>query len=206
MNTKSFPVYSASVVNNSNQSGVTSPDELSPPVQTNSIPQVLIPEQEIGTKFGSHTATQVVSPQPENGHTQSQPIEKQKNIKNRCLLKVSSVFPWSFFPTTMHVEESKVIFDFHQFLAKQSHSIEIRDISNIFIESSIFFATLRIICQTYTQNDFKIDYLQVKEAIQAQRIIEGLRIFSHYNVNTFEYELEELLQKIDEMHESASVS
>lgn len=119
---------------------------------------------------------------------------------NRCIISISSLFPWDLFPNTINVEESRVTFIFRQFLASQSHSIEIKDISNVFIESSLFFATIQVVSRTYVQNDIKIGYLNKKKAYNVQRVIEGLRIFREHNINTSNYEINELVAKTEEFH------
>ena len=119
---------------------------------------------------------------------------------NRRIISISSSFPWRFFPNTIDVEESRVTFKFSQFLSSQSHSVEIKDISNVFIESSMFFATLQVVSRTYIQNDIKIERLNKREAVQVQRIIEGLRTLAEHNINTSNYEIDELVSKIGEFH------
>lgn len=123
---------------------------------------------------------------------------------NRRIISISSSFPWSFFPNTIEVEESRVTFRFSQLLSSQSHSVEIKDISNIFIESAMFFATLQVVSRTYIQNDIKIEHLNKKKALLVQRIIEGLRTFSEHNINTSNYEIDELISKIGEFHTESS--
>lgn len=119
---------------------------------------------------------------------------------NRCIISISSSFPWNLFPDTVDVEESRVTFKFSQFLSSQSHSVDIKDISNVFIETSMFFATLQVVSRTYIQNDIKIGHLNKKEAILVQRIIEGLRTFAENKINTSNYEIDELISKIREFH------
>jgi hypothetical protein len=119
---------------------------------------------------------------------------------NRCIISISSSFPWNFFPDTIDIEESRVTFKFSQFLSSQSHSVEIKDISNVFIESSMFFSTLQVVSRTYVQNDIKIGHLNKKKAVLVQKIIEGLRTFSEHNINTSNYEIDELISKIREFH------
>lgn len=119
---------------------------------------------------------------------------------NRCIISISSLFPWDFFPNTISVEENRVTFIFRQFLASQSHSIEIKDISNVFIESSLFFATIQVVSNTYVQNDIKIGNLYKKKAQKVQKIIEGLRTLKEYNINTSNYEIGELIAKIEEFY------
>ncbi len=131
-----------------------------------------------------------------------QSVDQLVQSSNRCIFSISSVLPFNFFPTTINVEESRVTFIFRQFLAQQSHSVDIKDISNVFIESSFFYATLQIVSRTYIQNDIKVGYLSKKKAIKARMIIEGLRTFIGHNLNTSSYHVDELISKIDEMHSS----
>ncbi len=112
------------------------------------------------------------------------------------------MFPWNLFPDTINVEESRVTFIFRQFLATQSHSLDIKDISNVFIESSLFFATLQIVSRTYVQNDIKIGNLNRKKAIKTRMIIEGLRTLAFHNIDTSSYPVSDLVSKIEEMHSS----
>ena len=50
------------------------------------------------------------------------------------------------------------------------------------------------------QNDIKIGHLDKRKAVLVQRIIEGLRTFSEHNINTSNYEIDELISKIGEFH------
>ena len=92
---------------------------------------------------------QVLQEEGKNEQTKNEATKKEEDrqtvsdlIKksNRCIISISSLFPWDFFPNTIEVEESRVTVMFRQFLASQSHSVDIKDISNVFIESSYFFA------------------------------------------------------------------
>jgi hypothetical protein len=85
-------------------------------------------------------------------------------------------------------------------LAISSHSIDIKDISNIFIQSSFFSATLQIVSRTYIQNQITVSHLDPKKASKAKMIIEGLRTFSEHNIDTSQYEITELVEKIEEFH------
>lgn len=117
---------------------------------------------------------------------------------NRCIISISSLFPWDFFPNTINVEESRVTFTFRQFLASQSRSVEIKDISSVFIESSLFFATIQVISNNYVENEIKVSYLNRKKAYVVHRVIEGLRIFKEHHINTSNYEIDELVAKTEE--------
>lgn len=144
-----------------------------------------------------------------NEHTRNIATKKENDTQtvndlvkksNRCIISISSQFPWDFFTTKIDVEESRVTFRFNQFFSSQSHSVDIKDISNVFIESSIFFATLQVVSRTYIQNDIKIGKLNRAKAEKVQRVIEGLRTLAENNINTSNYEIDELISKIEEFH------
>jgi hypothetical protein len=124
---------------------------------------------------------------------------------NRCIISISSLFPWTLFPNTIEVEESRVTFIFRQFLASQSHSVHIKDISNVFIQSSPFFATLQIVSRTFVENDITVGHLETKKAHQVLMIIEGLRTFAEHNIDTSNYGINELIAKIEEFHKNNTI-
>lgn len=125
---------------------------------------------------------------------------------NRLIIGISSIFPWDLFPTNIEVEESRVTFHFNQLFSSQSHSVDMKDISNIFIETSFFFATLQVVSRTYIQNDIKIGNLNKEKARKVQKIIEGLRTFAEHDIDTSNYEIDELISKIDELQTDNSTS
>lgn len=119
---------------------------------------------------------------------------------NRRIISISSLFPWDIFPNTIEVEESRVTFIFRQFLSSQSHSVNIKDISNVFIQTSLMFATLQIVSRTFVENDITIGHLNRVEARKVQMVIEGLRTFLEHDIDTSNYEVDELVSKIEEFH------
>jgi hypothetical protein len=121
---------------------------------------------------------------------------------NRCIISISSLFPWDLFPNTIEVEESRVTFIYRQFLSSQSHSVDIKDISNVFIQTSIFFARIQIASRTFVENDIAIGHLDAKKAQRVQMVIEGLRTFAENNIDTSNYEVNELIAKIEEFHKN----
>ena len=125
---------------------------------------------------------------------------------NRSIINISSVFPWNLFPNTIDVEESRITFIFRQLFSSQSHSVDIKDISNVFIESGFIFATLRIVTRTFIQNDIKIEFLKKKEAYQTRDIIEGLRTFTQNDINSSNYEIGDLVNKLKELHISKEMN
>ncbi len=129
-------------------------------------------------------------------------VEELVKQSNRRLISISSTFPFTLFPNTIDVEENRITFNFRQFLAYQSHSIDIKDITNVFIEAGIFFASLQVVSRTFTENEVKIDYLKKDQAVQVRKIIEGLRTLKTNDIDTSSYEIGELLNKLLELNMS----
>lgn len=118
---------------------------------------------------------------------------------NEILMSISTIFPFKLFPTTINIEATRVTIITRQLLSSQVHSIDIKDISSVFIATSFIFASLTIISKTYAQKEFVIDNLRKKEAIMIRRIIEGLRMFEKKDINTTNFSREELLNKLAEL-------
>jgi len=129
---------------------------------------------------------------------------KVKNLvkkSNRILATISTHrFPFDLFPDTINIEEGRVTVITRKFFSSsQVHSVDIKDISNIFINMAPFFAQLVIVSKTFNTNETRIKYLKKEEAVFARRIIEGLRIFKNNQINTSSYSKEELMAKLEEL-------
>lgn len=158
---------------------------------------------------------------PKKIYTQDQVdvlLEKKKKIQeaqivanlikksNRILISISShAFPFDPFPNTINIEEGRVTIINRHLLSSEVHSVDIKNISNIFINTTIFFSQLVIISKTFEENEIKIRNLKTKEAIFARRIIEGLRIFENKQIDTSGYSREELMVKLQELSMTAIV-
>jgi hypothetical protein len=124
---------------------------------------------------------------------------------NRILISISSMFPWDLFVSSINVEETRVNVIHRQFFATQVHSVNIKDISNIFIDTFLFFTTLTIISYTFEENNVKVMKLRKKEADQVRRIIEGLRMFLEEDINTSKYTIKELIDKLEDLSKTKTV-
>ncbi|PIY69488.1 hypothetical protein COY90_00350 [Candidatus Roizmanbacteria bacterium CG_4_10_14_0_8_um_filter_39_9] len=128
-------------------------------------------------------------------------VENLVKKSNRILAAISShQFPFDFFPDTINIEEGRItVITRSFFLSSEVHSVDIKDISNVFINMAPFFAQLVIVSKTFSRNEIRIKYLRKKEAIFARRIIEGLRIFAGKQIDTSSYTKEELVAKLEEL-------
>jgi hypothetical protein len=135
-----------------------------------------------------------------------QAVEDVINNSNRVLLKVSSVFPWDLFPSKIAVEDTRLIIVHRQFLTSQVHSVDIKNVSNIFINTGIIFAELAIISDTFAQNQIIINRLWKKDAILVRSVIEGLRTFIAHNIDTTSLQTKELVEKLKELNETQNAT
>lgn len=128
-----------------------------------------------------------------------QAVEDMVNNSNRVLLRASSVFPWDFFPSSIVVEETRITIITRQLFSSQLHSVDIKNISNVFIANGILFAQLAIVSNTFTENQIIINRVWKKDAILIRRLIEGLRMFVAHDIDTTGYKVEELISKLKEL-------
>lgn len=126
---------------------------------------------------------------------------------NRIIVSICShKFPIDLFPDTINVEEGRVtVIDRDFFFSSHVHSVDIKDISNIFINTTPFFAQLVIVSKTFTENEIRIRNLRKEEAVFVRRIIEGLRIFKEKQIDTSVYTKEELIIKLQELSKTEIV-
>lgn len=128
-----------------------------------------------------------------------QAVEDMVNNSNRILLKVSTVFPLDWFPSSIVIEETRLTIIHRQLLTSQTHSVDIKNISNVFVDSGIFFAQLSIVSDTFAENQIVINKLWKKDAIFLRRVIEGLRMFVSHDIDTTDYTVKELVNKLKEL-------
>ncbi|PIP63680.1 hypothetical protein CO165_03865 [Candidatus Roizmanbacteria bacterium CG_4_9_14_3_um_filter_33_18] len=116
------------------------------------------------------------------------------------LLKIKTVFPFTLFPDTIIIDLNKLdIIKQDFFLTKRVNSIIHEDILNITVESGPILATLRITSRFFSGKPILITYLKKSEALQAKRLISGLIIARRKGVTLRGIEIEELLNKLEQL-------
>lgn len=142
---------------------------------------------------------EAVKDRAEKAEKNRQAIEDMVSNSNRILLKISSVFPWDLFPCSIIVEETRLTIIHRQLFSSQAYSVDIKNISNIFVDTGILFAQITIVSNTFAENQIVINRLRKNEAILMRRIIEGLRMFIDKDIDTTAYRVEELVSKLKEL-------
>ena len=139
---------------------------------------------------------------------EAESVNKQKRTNNRAvanLIKTSNrilvsaythALPFDIFPDVINAEEGRITIINRHFLSSEVHSVDIKDISNVFINRSFFYSELVIISKTFEDNEVRIRKLWTKDAVFIRRIIEGLRIFENKKIDTFNFTKEELIGKL----------
>lgn len=134
-------------------------------------------------------------------------IEDLVRKSNRIILSISShAFPVELFPNTINIEEGRITIIYRHFLSSKIHSIDIRNISNIFINRTFLFSQLVIISKTYEENEIRVKNLRTSEAIYARRIIEGLRTFENKQIDTSHYSIRDLIGKLEQLSKTKIVT
>lgn len=122
------------------------------------------------------------------------------------LYKLSSVFPFDLFPNKIIIDVHKINVIFKEFFwSGRTLSIYIQNISDVLIDKSLFFATLKIVDKGYVENMVRVSYLWKKEADRARSIIQGLVIADKEGIDLTKIENKEIMmqvEKLGETHES----
>ncbi len=93
------------------------------------------------------------------------------------LLTITSTFPFDLFPDTLRIDITQIHITIKEFFKSQRiHSIAIQDISDVFVDTSPWYASLRIAYKGLIEKSIKISFLKRNDALKAKKIIHGLMI------------------------------
>lgn len=121
-------------------------------------------------------------------------VEKSDQV----LIKIKAVFPFDFFPNEISVDVNKVNIVTNYFLSQRVHSVLIKDISDIYLDTGILFASLNIIDWGFNNNkSITINYLKKDEASQALKIIQGLMVGARQNVDLSKIDVPDFKNKVE---------
>ena len=119
------------------------------------------------------------------------------DICEEPLLRIQTVFPFVLFPNEIVVDVDKVSIIYRDFFAsKQVHSVLVKDISDVVVETGPFFATLRIVDVGYVENSIDVTYLKKSEGRQARETIQGLMTVHRHGIDLTKVSRQDLLDKL----------
>lgn len=132
--------------------------------------------------------------------TMEQKFEDLVDRSKKVLYKLQSVKPMDPFPDIVEIDVSQVHITFTSFFrSKRLHSIAIKDISDVFVETSYFFATLKIVDRNFIENEVSVPYLKREEAIKAKKIVQGLMIGDREKIDFSQIHDGDLAKKLEEL-------
>lgn len=121
---------------------------------------------------------------PDKANVATQKLDDLAGKSDSVLLKVSTVWPFTVFVNHIIIDPYKVNIIFREFFwSEHIHSVMVKDILDVVVDTSIFFATLTIVDQGYIENSISITYLKRNEALKARKIIQGLIIAHRQSVD-----------------------
>lgn len=133
--------------------------------------------------IGAHTAVSNVE-KSYKGTTVAPSLKDVAEHNTEILFKLKSVFPFDFFPATICIDLQKVnVIDRVFFWAKNTVSVPISEIFVVECDTSLFFATLRVKDKRFQNDPIEVRYLKKSEALEAQRIIQGLVAVHNQKLN-----------------------
>lgn len=135
-------------------------------------------------------------------------VEALIRKSNRILASISThKFPFDFFPDAINVEEGRVtVIVRNFFLSSQVYSVDIKNIANVLLNTSPFFAQLVIVSKTFAENEIRINSLWINQAIYVRRLIEGLRVLDSNNIDTSVYSKRDLIGKLEDLSSTETVT
>lgn len=136
-------------------------------------------------------------------------IKKLDNLvdkSEKILLKICTVFPFDLFPNQLSIEPTQVNLLFREFFFDQNiHSVPMKNINEVEVQCSVFFASLSIVDNSYVKNTFAMDYLKKREAQLARRIIQGLLVATREGIDLSKFHAAELRYKAESLGRAQAV-
>jgi hypothetical protein len=122
------------------------------------------------------------------------------------LLKISSVFPFDFFTDEVSIEVTQInVIKRNFFLSAHLQTIPVKNIADVFVQTSIFFASLHINDSSYIENSIQVDNLKKNEAFLARRIIQGLVVANKEGIDLAKVPKETLMAEIENLGKALEV-
>jgi hypothetical protein len=116
------------------------------------------------------------------------------------LFTTKTVFPFTLFPDEIIISLNDISVVFTEFfISKQVRSVAISKIAEVIVTTGFFFAQLQIVDKEYGQMTMELNYLSIKNAMKAKRLIQGLLFATKEGVDLTKLEDDNLIQKIEEL-------
>lgn len=132
-------------------------------------------------------------PPASHGGTIYQNGLQQLLSSHRVIYRARTVFPFELFPSEIIITEGEVHLIKNIFLnSAENTSLALRDIATCSCSTSMVFGSIRIELTGEVNPKHTIQHLWRDEAIQATRIINGLRRCVHSGIDLSQYQTEDI--------------
>lgn len=129
-----------------------------------------------------------------------QKLEKLLDKSSNVLIKLSSIWPFDLFPKDIIVDTNKINIIYREFFfSERQRSILLKNVTDVFVDLDLWFASMKLIDRSYAENVLVIKYLPKADAIKARRIIQGLIVAVQNGIDLNTINSTELLSKIEEL-------
>lgn len=119
-------------------------------------------------------------------------------MSNDVLFQCKTVFPFDFFPDTLVIDKTKVNIVYRMFFWSETvHSIMLKNIKDIQVDSNVFFAKMTIIPDVYMGQATSISYLHKSCAFEARRLIQGLMLCYREGLDISDLDARDIKNKIE---------
>jgi hypothetical protein len=165
------------------------------------------PQDEASAK-SKHKEEKAGSPnKPEGTKETQEKFDKIVERNNYVLFQAQALFPLDFFPDKIIIDMTKVTIIAKSFFATEHvTAIPLKSISDIFMQTSLFTASLTVMYLPHSDRpsaiqpeEAKILALSRKDAIIAKDIIRGMVIAHEDNIDLTNIKLEDLRSKLQEL-------
>ena len=128
-------------------------------------------------------------------------MEKIINQSDKILFKARTVFPFTFFPHEIVIDENKINFIESKFIgSKYVRNMLIANVADIRVSTTPFFSTLTIMDMSFNrQQQIKVPYLWQKDAIKARDIINGLIVAKKEGIDTTKFTDKKLIDDLQKI-------
>lgn len=111
------------------------------------------------------------------------------------LYSARTVFPFTLFPATLKIDRQKLTVVHNDFLwSSHTTSIRLKDLQNVETNTGPFLGSIVLTSKQFLNNTQTINFLTRRDAIYAQRILQGFMVAHEAGINTDEINAEELVK------------
>lgn len=154
--------------------------------------------QQNSAQYEGHKEADIESFKDQEQHEEK--FNKLLTHSTTTLLSISTFFPFTIFPHKLIITLNDVNFVYTEFfISKQIRSISISKIAEVIVNTGFFFAQLQIIDKDFSQMTIEMEYLKIKDAMKAKRLIQGMLFASKEKIDLTKIDDANLVAKLEEL-------